>query len=121
MRERPTIGIVTALGPVTYGLWSVQAMLLSVAYVRPVQRAGALVVMIPPDPETAADPDQMLDLLDGLILAGGSDLDPASYGQEPHPETAGYDIERDETDWRWSPGRSSETCRCSESVAGCRS
>ena len=98
MRGRPTIGIVTALEPVTYGLWSVQAMLLSVAYVRPVQRAGALVLMIPPDPETAADPDQMLDLIDGLILACGSDLDPASYGQGPHPETAGYDIERDRTE-----------------------
>lgn len=95
---RPTIGIVTALEPVRYGLWDVEAMLLSVAYVRPVQRAGALVVMIPPDPQTAADPDQTLDMLDGLILAGGSDVDPASYGADRHPETTGFNRARDEVE-----------------------
>ena len=95
---RPTIGIVTALEPVRYGLWDVEAMLLSVAYVRPVQRAGALVLMIPPDPATAADPDQMLDMLDGLILAGGSDVDPASYGAKPHPETTGFNVARDQVE-----------------------
>jgi putative glutamine amidotransferase len=34
-------------------------------------------------------------MLDGLILAGGSDIDPASYGQEPHPETGGTNADRD--------------------------
>jgi putative glutamine amidotransferase len=37
----------------------------------------------------------MLHLVDGLMLAGGSDIDPAAYGAEPHPETKGSWPERD--------------------------
>jgi putative glutamine amidotransferase len=51
--------------------------------------------MIPPDSQLADDPDQVLDLLDGLILAGGADIDPASYGAEPHERTDGTSPERD--------------------------
>jgi putative glutamine amidotransferase len=43
----------------------------------------------------AESPDELLDMLDGLILAGGSDIDPASYGAKPHPETRGTRPERD--------------------------
>jgi putative glutamine amidotransferase len=52
-------------------------------------------VMIPPDPELVDDPRQLLDLIDGLMLAGGADIDPSSYAQEPHPETVDTVPERD--------------------------
>jgi putative glutamine amidotransferase len=39
--------------------------------------------------------EETLDVLDGLVLSGGSDLDPATYGHEPHPETKGVLEERD--------------------------
>ena len=42
------------------------------------------------------DPDAVLDLLDGLILAGGADIDPATYGATAHPETRGTVPERDD-------------------------
>jgi putative glutamine amidotransferase len=51
--------------------------------------------MIPPDERLEDDPDEILDLLDGLILAGGNDIDPAAYGADPHPETHHILPERD--------------------------
>jgi len=44
-------------------------------------------MMIPPDPALEPSPDSVLDLIDGLILAGGNDVDPSLYGAERHPET----------------------------------
>jgi len=49
--------------------------------------------MLPPDAE--ADPDEILEVLEGLILAGGADIDPATYGAEPHAMTSGMRPERD--------------------------
>jgi putative glutamine amidotransferase len=63
------------------------AALVPFNYIEAVQRAGGMAVLLPPDPVLNGDPSQALDLIDGLILAGGADIDPGSYGQEPHPET----------------------------------
>jgi putative glutamine amidotransferase len=84
----------TALERARYGVWEVDAFLLQRSYVRAVQRAGGVALMLPPDPD--ADPDQVLDLLDGLILAGGRDVDPATYGAERHSGTDDPRTERDE-------------------------
>ncbi|MHB8691097.1 MAG: gamma-glutamyl-gamma-aminobutyrate hydrolase family protein [Solirubrobacteraceae bacterium] len=94
----PVIGIVSALEHVKYGVWDVAAFLLSAEYVRSVQRAGGLVLMIPPDDALLNDPGQVLDRIDGLILAGGADVDPATYGADPHPATNGTVPERDRTE-----------------------
>jgi putative glutamine amidotransferase len=85
--RRPVIGICTAIERAKWGVWDQSAALLPIAYIEAVQRAGGLVAMLPPDPQLVDDPDQALALLDGLILAGGADIDPASYGQDAHPET----------------------------------
>jgi putative glutamine amidotransferase len=64
------------------------------SYAAAVQRAGALALLLPPDGAPEA-PEALLDRLDGLILAGGADVDPGSYGAAPHPETGRTWPERD--------------------------
>jgi len=92
---RPVIGICTAVERARWSVWDQQAMLLPRNYVDAVQRAGGLAVMLPPDPALVEDPSQALGLIDGLVLAGGADIDPATYGQPAHPETAGTVPDRD--------------------------
>jgi putative glutamine amidotransferase len=76
-------------------MWDQEAVLLSRSYVLAVQKAGALVLMLAPDEQLLEHPDEALDLLDGLMLAGGADIDPASYGAQAHPETLDTVPERD--------------------------
>jgi putative glutamine amidotransferase len=85
--DRPAIGICTALERAQWSVWDQEAMLLPRSYIDAVQRAGGLALMLPPDAEVVESPDEVLDRLDGLLLAGGADIDPATYGAERHPET----------------------------------
>jgi putative glutamine amidotransferase len=92
---RPVIGICAALERARWSVWDQQASLVPMGYVEAVQRAGAMVLALTPDPLLVEDPQQALDLIDGLMLAGGADIDPATYGLEAHPETHGTVPERD--------------------------
>ena len=94
-RKRPVIGISAYDLPVAFSHWSdVRSVLVPAAYTASVERAGGLPIAIPPvDGST-----ELLDLLDGLVFTGGSDLGPAMYGQKPHPETTGVHDARDRTE-----------------------
>ena len=72
-----------------------EAALLPTTYVQAVQRAGATALMLPPDEQLVADPQAAIELIDGLILAGGADIDPASYQAGAHPMTVGTVPARD--------------------------
>jgi putative glutamine amidotransferase len=94
--EKPLIGVCTALESARFGVWDgIDTVLLDRQYVEAIQRAGGIALMLPPDPELTTDPDGLLEVLDGLILAGGRDVDPAAYGAEPHPATDPPRAERD--------------------------
>ena len=95
---RPLIGISAALEPARWGVWERRAVLLPYDYITEIQRAGGLALMIPPDVHLIDNPDEALDHLDGLILAGGADVDPGAYGAEPHAATRHTVPERDRTE-----------------------
>ncbi|HEU4912823.1 MAG TPA: gamma-glutamyl-gamma-aminobutyrate hydrolase family protein [Actinomycetes bacterium] len=88
----PVIGITSYVEQARWGVWDVPAAVLPFRYVERVEAAGARAVVLPP---TATRDDAVLDRLDGVVLAGGADLDPQLYGEEPHPETTGLRPERD--------------------------
>ena len=86
MTVRPLIGASTYLeAGARWGVWELEAALLPAGYPRLVQRAGGLVAMLPPDaPEHAA---ATVARLDGLVVAGGPDVEPVRYGAVPDPRT----------------------------------
>ncbi len=89
------IGMCAALERARWSVWDLRAALLPYNYVQAVQRARGLALMLPVDGHVSEDPEQVLDMLDGLVLAGGADIDPSSYGQSAHSETVDTVPERD--------------------------
>jgi len=90
---RPLIGITAYAEPeVRWGVWNVPAAVIPLAYVHAIEKAGGRALLVPPAEEGVGE---TLDALDGVLFSGGSDLDPATYGHEPHPETTGVREDRD--------------------------
>ncbi|NYJ30442.1 gamma-glutamyl-gamma-aminobutyrate hydrolase family protein [Galbitalea soli] len=93
--SKPVIGLTTYLEQAQTGVWDVPAAFLPKVYFDAVTRAGGIAVLLPPQPVDAGVAGRVLDGLDGLILTGGKDVDPARYGQEPHPTTDAPRLDRD--------------------------
>ncbi|MFC7843361.1 gamma-glutamyl-gamma-aminobutyrate hydrolase family protein [Streptomyces sp. NPDC057382] len=94
MVSRPLIGVSTYLeAGARWGVWELEAALLPVGYPRLVQRSGGLAAMLPPDdPERAA---AAVARLDGVVVAGGPDVEPVRYGAQREPRTGPPAPERD--------------------------
>ncbi len=89
MSARPAIGITIGYDQRRAGLH-----LLRQDYVRSVEQAGGLPLVVAT--LGAADAPQLLDRVSGLLLSGGSDVDPALYGEPRHPSVTHVVRERDE-------------------------
>jgi putative glutamine amidotransferase len=97
---RPLIGITSYREPASYGSWTdVPAVLVPAAYVDKVVAAGGDPLVIPPRQGiTEQEAQRLLDRLDGLVLAGGVDVEPDRYGAERHPSVQLSRPDRDDTE-----------------------
>lgn len=77
-RPRPVIGITVGRRPSTFGGWEIEADIIPSTYAKAVEAAGGQPLLLP-----AGTCDSLLKLVDGLVVAGGPDIDPAMYGKEP--------------------------------------
>jgi putative glutamine amidotransferase len=90
MTGRPLIGVTTSevrqasgTAPTPEGEPPRKEMALGLIYLRAIEAAGGLPVVLPPLTQAAVRP--LVGHLHGLCLSGGPDLDPSGYGAEPHP------------------------------------
>jgi putative glutamine amidotransferase len=91
--SRPLIGITTYFEAARYGVWVREAALLPTPYLRSVERAGGVPVLLPPAGTRGMD--SLIRRLDGIVFAGGGDVDPSLYGDERHEETGPSQPQRD--------------------------
>jgi putative glutamine amidotransferase len=91
----PLIGLTTYRERASWGVWDQGADLLPASYADAIVRAGGVPVLLPPasdDPDAAV---AVVGRLDGLVISGGADVDPAQYGQEPGARTGAARPDRD--------------------------
>jgi putative glutamine amidotransferase len=94
MIDQPVIGISSYAQQARWGAWDLPAILLSRRYTDMVAAAGGLPVLLPPTRGVAG----VLGRLDGLILSGGGDVDPARYGAVRSDATGPANPARDEAE-----------------------
>jgi putative glutamine amidotransferase len=90
---RPLIGITTYAQDARWGVWHQPAALIPLDYVDAVERAGGRALLIPPSDDGV---EETLSALDGVVFSGGADVDPRTYGADPHPENDTPQRRRDE-------------------------
>ncbi len=98
------IGLTTYRQQAQTGVWDVPASFLQAVYIDGVTQAGGIAALLPPQTVDVDIAERMLDGLDGLIITGGKDVDPATYGQKPHASTD--DPAQDRDAWEFALLRS---------------
>ena len=88
---RPIIGVTCFYREAHFANWTMESATLPTTYTKAIIGSGGTPVIIPP----SESPRELLDRIDGLVIAGGPDLDPATYGQNPDAETKEYSPEQD--------------------------
>jgi putative glutamine amidotransferase len=94
----PLIGISTYVADTSWSSWTRPSAVLPESYYELVAAAGGRPLLIPP-PRSGDGPGagaaEVIAALDGLILSGGGDVDPAAYGEAPDPTVSGINPIRD--------------------------
>jgi putative glutamine amidotransferase len=88
----PIIGVTTSSERTDKG---VDRALVNASYIRAVERAGGIPLLLTPYHSPAALA-RFSEWIDGLLLTGGGDIDPVRFGEAPHPTTSLISAERDE-------------------------
>lgn len=95
--RRPVIGITAAFETARWAVWeNIDVNISQRTYTDRVEEAGGIPVLLPTSGSGTTDPATLVELLDGLLLSGGADLDPATYGAEPNPLTTNFKRARDD-------------------------
>lgn len=115
--NRPVIGITTYRQQAKSGVWDLEAAFLPATYIESVTNAGGIAVLLPPQPADPGVAGTVLKGLDGVLFAGGRDVNPELYDQEHGVNTDEPDRARDE----WEFALLAEAMRCNIPVlAICR-
>jgi putative glutamine amidotransferase len=92
---KPLIGLTSYRERARWGVWDQPADLLPVMYADAIVRAGGVPVVLPPATDDADAAAAVVGRIDGLVVSGGADVDPGSYGEEPHERTVMWRPDRD--------------------------
>lgn len=94
--SQPVIGICAVLETARWSFWEQPAAVVAATYLSKIQAAGGVPVGLIPDVRAVEQPALLLDRIDGLMLIGGVDLEPATYGAVKTARTEATAPVRDE-------------------------